>query len=141
PPQDLAAALRQAIERFSEQSGVSGELRVHGASPPTVAEVDIQVLYIAQEALSNVRKHAQAKHVTVDLWRDAEGVRLEIRDDGVGFDKVAADAPGQGEHVGLHIMGERAARIGGALDIQSQKGGGTLVSLMLTATEQEATQA
>lgn len=140
PQQDLAAALRLALERFSQQSGVSGELRVHGASPPTVAEVDIQVLYIAQEALSNVRKHAHAKHVSVDLWRDAEGVRLEIRDDGVGFDKMAAGAPEYGEHVGLHIMGERAARIGGVLDIQSQKGGGTSVSLMLTATEQEAAQ-
>ena len=141
PQQDLTAALRLAVERFSEQSGVSGELRVHGASPPSIAEVDTQVLYIAQEALSNVRKHAQAQHVLVELWRDAEGLRLEIRDDGVGFEAQAAGAPDQGDHVGLHIMGERAARIGGVLNIHSQPGGGTEVSLRLTERDQEKTTA
>lgn len=141
PQQDLSAALRQALARFSEQSGVDGELRVHGASPPSVAEVDIQALYIAQEALSNVRKHAQAQHVTVELWRDAEGMRLEIRDDGIGFDRPAAPATGQGEHVGLHIMGERAARIGGEFEIRSRAGQGTTVSLTLSARTMEASAA
>ncbi|MBT0961344.1 type IV pili methyl-accepting chemotaxis transducer N-terminal domain-containing protein [Denitromonas sp. IR12] len=141
PQQDLAAALRLAVDRFSEQSGVKGELRVHGASPPSIAEVDTQLLYIAQEALSNVRKHAQAQHVLVELWRDTDSLRLEIRDDGIGFESQAAGAPDQGEHVGLHIMGERAARIGGVLDIQSQPGGGTAVSLRLTERDQETSTA
>ena len=88
-----------------------------------------------------MRKHAQAQHVTVELWRDAEGMRLEIRDDGIGFDRPAAPATGQGEHVGLHIMGERAARIGGEFEIRSRAGQGTTVSLTLSARTMEASAA
>ena len=137
PEQDLAAALRQAINRFSEQSGVEGRFTAHGAAPPLAVEVATQVLYIAQEALSNVRKHAKASTVHVELWRDTEHLRLSIRDDGVGFDTTPRNPIGSGDHIGLNIMGERAARIGGALDVRSTKGKGTEVSLSVTWHEEE----
>ncbi|QID19242.1 HAMP domain-containing protein [Nitrogeniibacter mangrovi] len=137
PEQDLAAALRQAVERFSAQSGVSGNFTAHGEAPPLPVEIGTQVLYIAQEALSNVRKHAQAGYVQVDLWRDTDGLRLSIRDDGVGFDTGPRHAIDGAEHIGLHIMGERAARIGGELAVRSKKGQGTEVALTVTGHDDE----
>ncbi len=137
PEQDLAAALRQALDRFSAQSGVSGHFAVHGEAPPLSVEVGTQVLYIAQEALSNARKHANASEVHIELWRDTEGLRVSIRDNGAGFDAEPRHAVDGSEHVGLHIMSERAARIGGVLEVRSRKGQGTEVSLAVAWHDEE----
>ena len=84
---------------------------------------------IAKEALVNVRKHAEASHVTVRLqWVD-DGVELTVTDDGRGFDsEQATDQPG---HLGLRGMQDRAAVAGGSVDVLSRPGGGTTVRLWL----------
>ena len=139
---ELSAALEAALEKFTEQSGVPGEFHVHGVGVSFGAEVETQVLYIVQEALSNIRKHAQAERVRIDLWRDRDGMRLAVDDDGVGF----SPAPGEGgatggEHIGLQIMNERALRIDGVLEIRSRPGDGTRISLAVKRKllEQEST--
>lgn len=132
---DLDSAIRAALERFIAQGGVPAEFQTHGAGAPFDSEVETQILYIVQEALSNVRKHARAARVKVELWRDREGLRLELADDGVGFEQPPTARQAAGEHIGLSIMGERAARIGGRLEIRSRRGEGTRVALTLQRGE------
>lgn len=132
---DLDSAMRAALERFTGQGGVPTDFQTHGLGAPFSTEVETQVLYIVQEALSNVRKHARAGRVKVDLWRDREGMRLEVADDGIGFEQEGGAGQANGEHIGLHIMGERAARIGAGLKIHSRPGAGTRVSLSLRRGE------
>jgi two-component system nitrate/nitrite sensor histidine kinase NarX len=86
------------------------------------------VLHIVQEALSNVRKHAAAREVWLEVQR-GRAWRFEVRDDGRGFD-AAGPAPDE-THVGLRIMRERAERIGAQVDVAAVPGAGTCVSLVL----------
>ena len=82
---------------------------MQGQGLPLAPDLQIQVLHIVQEALSNVRKHARAAQVWLDVQQQPQW-RFEVRDDGIGFD---ADDDGRDEtHVGLRIMAERAERIG-----------------------------
>jgi two-component system nitrate/nitrite sensor histidine kinase NarX len=94
---------------------------------PLPADVQIQVLHIVQEALSNVRKHAGASEVWLDVAARPKW-RITVRDNGRGFD-VDNGAP-DGTHVGISIMRERAQRIGARLDVRSD-GAGTHVTLTL----------
>jgi two-component system nitrate/nitrite sensor histidine kinase NarX len=91
--------------------------------------VQIQLLHIVQEALSNVRKHAHATRTVVTVTQ-APAWQFDIVDDGIGFDSEAARPE---THVGLRIMRERAARIGAALSIRLETGGGTRVTLAMPA--------
>ena len=94
----------------------------------------IQVTRILQEALTNVRKHAQAKHVWVSFERAGEQTRIGIADDGVGFDRdlrIGDAYPG----FGLQIMRERAESIGGTVRFESQVGQGTQVIILLPARQ------
>ena len=90
--------------------------------------MQIQVLHIVQEALSNVRKHAQASRVWLDVQQQPRW-RFEVRDDGQGFDHDEHQ-PDE-THVGLGIMRERAQRIHARVDVLSTPGRGTSVVLTL----------
>jgi PAS domain S-box-containing protein len=93
------------------------------------ATLETTLFRVVQEALTNVRKHAETDRVRVTLGHRADGVvRLEVRDWGRGFEPTAvADGGGPGERVGLSSMRERVALLGGHLDIRSEPGGGTSV--------------
>ena len=82
---------------------------------------------MVQEALSNVRKHAHAKVVTLRVLKGARW-RFSVHDDGIGFD---AEAPKGESHVGMKIMSERAARIGALVEVESEAGAGSIVTLIL----------
>lgn len=112
----LDLALRETLSKFELQSGLSGHLSCKDDGVPLPADVQIQVLHIVQEALSNVRKHARARQVWVDVQAQPAWV-IRVRDDGQGF--APEDGPADGTHVGLSIMRERAERIGAALSVQS----------------------
>ena len=85
---------------------------------------------LAQEALTNVRKHAQARHTRILLAGEGEGVLVRVEDDGVGFDP--AQAPGRSPgHVGLISLRERAELAGGWFDLASAPGEGTTVSFWI----------
>jgi two-component system nitrate/nitrite sensor histidine kinase NarX len=129
--EDIEPALRTTLSKFEHQSGLGAHLAVSGHGLPLDPDVQVQVLHVVQEALSNVRKHADARQVWVDLQR-APHWRIEVRDDGHGFDPAAA-ASGQ-THVGLRIMRERAARIGAQVQVLSEPGAGTRVILTLART-------
>jgi signal transduction histidine kinase len=93
-------------------------------APPD--EVKIGLYRIAQEALNNIAKHAEASQVVLSLLCQAQGVTLEVRDDGIGFEPGHVSA----EHLGMRIMKERAAAIGADFSIQSRPDQGTGVSVV-----------
>jgi two-component system nitrate/nitrite sensor histidine kinase NarX len=85
---------------------------------------------VAQEALQNVRKHAEATTVSVTTRVDDDGWVLEVRDDGKGFDVGAVAARGR-RNFGLQFMRERAELIGARFDVRSRPDGGTVVRLAI----------
>ncbi len=117
----LAGALRDELQAFQVRTGVQVSLRVSGQEADLTAE-EAQTMYrIAEEALSNVERHAAAQNVTVHLACGTDRVDLVIRDDGVGFDPATVDP----ERYGLTGMRERAALVGATLAVHSRPGGGT----------------
>ena len=126
--EDIALALRSTLSKFEHQSGVPARLEMEGHGVPLAPDVQVQVLHVIQEALSNVRKHASASQVVLRVATSPEW-RFEVRDDGLGFD--AADRSVGELHVGLRIMSERAARIGASVEVRSHPGGGCAVAVRL----------
>lgn len=130
--EDIEAALLSTLRKFEHQSGVRASLAMRDHGLPLLPDVQIQVLHIVQEALSNVRKHARASHVWLDVQQQPQW-RFEVRDDGRGFSTEGG--PPDETHVGLRIMTERAARIGARIEVFSTPGRGTSVVLTLPATD------
>ena len=129
--EDIEPALATTLRKFEHQSGLPASLHMQGHGLPLAPEQQLQVLHIVQEALSNVRKHARASRVWLDVQQQPQW-RFEVRDDGVGF----AHAPGALDetHVGLRIMQERAERIGAQVEVLSTPRRGTSVVLTLPAS-------
>ncbi|MFO7170663.1 MAG: sensor histidine kinase [Chloroflexota bacterium] len=141
PPVDaagLAAALEQLTSDFTARSGVAGSFQHIGPPPPIDSAAATQVLRVAQEALQNVEKHAEASSAQVELRVDAAGVRLEVRDDGRGFEGAAQPAGQNGGGFGLLSLRERARLGGGAIEIASGPGQGTCVSMFIARPEGRA---
>jgi HAMP domain-containing protein 9 len=135
--ESLRKAVDDTIGRFRRQTGLNVELHLDDRDgAPLHPDQQLQVLFILQEALSNVRKHAYASKVTVriDNHRD---FGMSIRDDGEGYDPQEV-AERSETHVGLSIMRERAARLGGQLQMCSAPGQGTEVSLYLSQSDRLA---
>ena len=127
--EDIESALRSTLSKFEHQTGVDTALTMSGHGLPLAPDVQIQVLHMVQEALSNVRKHSGATRVELTVQRHP-GWRFEVRDNGVGFDASQAASP-DSLHVGLGIMRERAQGIGASVQVQSTLGEGTLVTIEL----------
>jgi PAS domain S-box-containing protein len=121
----LAVALQVRLDAVERRGGIQAELTVEGENrlPPSI---QAELHQIAQEALNNALKHAHARKVQVHLRFGEAATRLEVEDDGVGFD-LAATQPGGG--LGLPGMKERVQKIGGRLKIDSASGQGTKVSV------------
>jgi PAS domain S-box-containing protein len=121
----LIPALGQYVETFGEQYGIAAQFETVGFGRDRLApEVETTLYRIAQEALTNVIRHAQATHVDVLLERRGGVVVAIVEDDGIGFDLEAAK---QGGRLGLFGMQERAEMLGGRLVIESAAGAGTTV--------------
>ncbi|HSC01538.1 MAG TPA: ATP-binding protein, partial [Burkholderiaceae bacterium] len=126
-PLGLKHALRSSVLAFRELTHVDlafedpvPELRLSAAQ-------EFQLLRIVQEALANVAKHAQAQRAWLTIHRHAGRVDVVVEDDGNGLpEPPAADG---GSHYGLEIMRQRAASLGGTLDVGPRAGGGTRVHL------------
>ena len=100
---------------------------VRGRSRELPAAVQAALLRISQESLTNVRRHAAATRVDVELRYEADCVRLVVRDDGAGFDIAAARARGRGGGFGLSGMEQRISQLGGRLELDAALGEGTAV--------------
>ena len=124
----LATAVRLQIEELRARGYEAGYEETLGEAR-LPATLETALFRVAQEALTNVRKHAETDRVRVTLAHRADGiVRLEVRDWGRGFDPTGVTSKGgPGERVGLSSMRERITLLGGELEILSQPGGGTSV--------------
>jgi PAS domain S-box-containing protein len=123
----LSAALEDLAARATEASGIS----VTAECPEWVElpdhETATQLFRIAQEAVSNAVRHGRPRHVRLTLLTELNGLRLRVRDDGIGIQS----GPDQGDGLGLRIMQYRAQQIGGVLQVGLSQGGGTVVSCTL----------
>jgi signal transduction histidine kinase len=119
------------LRRITEQAqghGLDSNFSVHGAYRPLSSGAEREIVRVAQEAIHNVKKHAAAKHLFVQLNYGPAEIGLEVRDDGLGFEADGASHAPPG-HFGLMGMHERAAAIGGTLEVNSGPGAGTTVRL------------
>ncbi|WP_430331371.1 sensor histidine kinase [Rhodococcus sp. ACT016] len=121
----LESALRRLLDQLSDQTGITGELVTDGAQAALSMDYDVALLRVAQSALANVRLHSQARRVRLTLSYAADEVRLDIVDDGVGFDQREAGG------FGLRAMRDRLAELGGTLVVESAPGDGTAVAATL----------
>jgi len=124
----LLSSLQGYLEQYREMTGIQVTMEVHGPMgavrlPPTT---EIQLMRIVQEALSNVRKYAKARTVTVGLNLEGEVFELAVKDDGQGFDPERLPLRGW-PRFGLQTMRERAQAIGGTFRVESHPGSGTSV--------------
>jgi two-component system, NarL family, sensor kinase len=120
----LANAVSQLAEPFEKDTGVKVHLSISKCLGKLPINLEEGLYRIAREALSNVRKHAQAREVQVSLQRREGNVLMTVQDDGAGFNPWEEAPPG---HFGIIGMGERASLLGGRLDVESHPGHGTLI--------------
>jgi ligand-binding sensor domain-containing protein/signal transduction histidine kinase len=123
----LPVRLRRIVE-VEGGHGLKASFSLFGAYRPMPSETEREFLRVAQEAIHNVKKHAAAQHLFVQLEYGPEQIALEVRDDGCGFTASEQTESAQG-HYGLTGMRERAAAIGGTLDVTSELGTGSTVRL------------
>lgn len=125
----LAAALRWFAGEVESRSPLSVHVEIEGTERTLPAVISVGLFRVAQEALTNVVKHASAELATVRLSYRPDDVALEVVDDGVGFDTPGADRPSWG------LMGiqERIALMGGEFELNSERGRGTRVSVRVPA--------
>ncbi len=127
---DLPAAVRTAAEDCVRGTEVALEYDVGGPPRPVDPDVEAVLIRVAQEAITNVVKHAAASTVRVRLSFETRGVRLSVIDDGRGFE-VEPDFQSYGGHWGLLGMRERASQVHGKLSLRSTPGHGTEVVLLV----------
>lgn len=125
---DVAVLLREVVDEARTDSAFDVRLEVAPELPP-LSKVETQAIYhLAREALTNVRKHAQASRADITLVSEGAGIVLEVRDNGRGFDP---HAPVEQQHMGLRNMHSRVGTLGGALEIESSPADGTVVRVRL----------
>lgn len=134
---DLRPAVEETVARFRRQCRTEATLTIDDQGLPLQPEQQLQVLFILQEALSNVRKHAMAEHVSISMTH-GRMFRLVIEDNGDGFEPGRISERDT-SHIGLHIMRERAARLGASLSIDARPGLGVRLALTLLRNGDPAT--
>jgi signal transduction histidine kinase len=124
----LGPALEWTLQRREQATGWQTSFSADPLPERPTPEIETACFRIAQEALTNIARHAKAKSVHVNLQLTGNELRLSVLDDGRGFDQMALKArPPQCASLGLVSMMERATLVGGTLDILSSQGGGTRI--------------
>jgi signal transduction histidine kinase len=124
----LVSALRWYVDRQAQRTGVVAQFTADPLDARLPPELETTCFRVAQEALTNVARHAQARHVNVRLRQREAELELVVEDDGSGFDVPAARArAARGVSMGLLGMEERVLLVGGRIDITSAPGRGTEV--------------
>jgi signal transduction histidine kinase len=137
--QALSLALDELTQRFAERTGIAASYHHDGPIPSLGHTAATQVLRIVQEALQNIEKHARATQVCVESSLDTDELRVQVRDDGVGFEPGAAHTrpnTNGNEHsasgrFGLLSLHERARLSGGVLQIESAPDAGTRIAVII----------
>lgn len=128
----LPVALADVAQHWSGMNGIAVEVTMSGDAQSLHPEIEVALLRTAQEALTNIARHAHATRVGVTLSYMGDEVVLDVRDDGIGFEPVTPTGDG-GTGFGLIAMRQRVNRVAGTLAIESEPGGGTAVSARIPA--------
>jgi two-component system, NarL family, sensor histidine kinase UhpB len=124
----LRSAMATLVQRFSARTGLEPALEIDPDLPPVESPIDLVVYRIAQEGLTNVARHADARHVRVALEAREGGLRMLVEDDGRGLTGAPAGA-------GMQGMRERALMVGGSLRVGAGEAGGTRLELWAPLAE------
>jgi two-component system nitrate/nitrite sensor histidine kinase NarX len=127
----LAQTVAKLVERFRRETGIAVFFQNECQALSLSAAQEIQVYYIIQEALANIRKHASARNVRILLNSEGDLYTVLIEDDGLGM--AGPEEPMSAEHAGLAIMRERTERLPGQIVIESEPGEGTRIVLIFNA--------
>ena len=127
----LMQSVTSLVERFGRETGIAVYFQNDCRALALTPTQEIQVFYIIQEALTNIRKHSSAHNVRVMLNNEDDLYTVLIEDDGLGM--AGPDAPMPGAHAGLAIMHERTEKLPGQIVIESEPGEGTRIVLIFNA--------
>ncbi|HCA26682.1 MAG TPA: histidine kinase [Betaproteobacteria bacterium] len=127
-PRGLLPALQEMVDSCQERTHIDIDFQNHTPDLNLTPDQEVQVFHIIQEALSNIVKHASARHVQVSIALQGDCYAVTVEDDGIGLaDRVPS--PDSDMHFGLYIMRERAQRISGSIMIDNLENNGTRVKL------------
>jgi signal transduction histidine kinase len=127
----LLPALRSLVADFGARSDIQVALTAPAALPPLSKDAELALFRALQEALSNVRRHAGARNVDVDITADAGVVRINVDDDGRGPPAIGAEQLEREGHMGLAGMRERISALGGSVRFGRSRGGGAALEILL----------
>jgi len=127
-PEEMVIRLQELVGQFSSQTGIQTQVSVEPANLLIVPATALQLLRIAQESLTNIRKHAQASRVEICLKGLDDELELSITDNGRGFPDTSQASHDQ-RHFGLESMRERARSLDGALTVATGPGQGTRITV------------
>jgi len=134
PEAGLAGTLREYLQKFTRLSGIGADLEVREEELPKLSPwVEVQLLRVVQEALTNVRKHANADKVWIHVESKGPGLTISVEDNGQGFDPTEVSA--DGSQFGVEVMRERVERVGGQFQIESVPGRGTTIRFSVSPEE------
>jgi signal transduction histidine kinase len=137
---DLAKAIEalggelSAFQTLANGAATDFSVQVNGTPRDLHPMLRDEIYRITAEALRNAFHHARARRIEVEIEYDTRQVRTRVRDDGIGLDAAALSQEGRQGHFGLRGMRERSKRIGGKLDVWSERGAGTEVELTIPAS-------
>lgn len=134
--QSFTDSIQSVTQRFEKQTQLSITFDILGDCSTLDPLAQLQIVFILQEALSNIRKHANAYNVSI-LLDNRHQFMMKINDDGQGFDYEQIIKK-QDRHVGMNIMKERAKKINGIIDITSRRNQGTLVTLTIPKNQESS---
>ena len=139
----LVPALRRLGDELQGSTGATIKIKTSRLPQRLPAPIEVALFRIVQEALANIRRHAQAHHVTISLAKESERVILSVQDDGIGFEKQTSQSRQRGDmvieqglvipagHFGLIGIQERVTQLGGKFDVTSAPGQGTTLRVEL----------
>jgi signal transduction histidine kinase len=134
----LPLALQTLTQETAKNSGLQISCQCQLADADLPEEIEMTLYRIAQEGLTNVLKHANARSVKLELRRDEQSIHLCIEDDGIGFDPNIPPASNGKRHLGLLSMQERAEILGGTVDVYTAPGQGTALEVVIPLYAKEA---
>lgn len=126
----LSAAIRRLVDEFSQQSGITCSALVDGEEARLPPNLEVGAYRILQESIHNVASHAEATKLIVTLRFSQSDLKLEVSDNGVGFDPRTILALPDG-HLGMRSMRQRAESLNGSLEVDSVPGSGTTIRATL----------
>jgi two-component system nitrate/nitrite sensor histidine kinase NarX len=132
-PKGFKHALSSSVQSFHEQTQVDLVLDDRAPALRLSARQESQVYLIVQEALANIAKHARARHAWLHIDQQGDQVDIVVEDDGAG--PPAPSSAGSHSHFGMEIMRQRAARLGGGVEIAAREGGGMRMHLFFPAAD------